>query len=216
MFIAELRLAHPDLVLAHTIGTVPGMEIELEYQTITDAETYHLFFRVAGESFDDFEAAVAEDPTVSDSTPILDGGTFRVYRMRLEATDHLVLPKAAEFGMRVLQARAGDGGWIGRLQVPETAALREFRAYCERKGIEFTVKRIYQSGVEGDASAFGLTPAQRETLLTAHRVGYFNEPRDASLQDVADRLGISSSSASGRLRRAIAALVENTLLEDVD
>lgn len=212
MFIAELHLRHPALALSQTIETIPEMEIELEYQTISDTDTYYLFFRVTGSDFAAFEAAVAEDPTVSDARLILDGETFRVYRIRLRAAEHLVLPKAAEFGIRVLQAQAGDGGWVGKVQVSDAQQLHEFRDYCERKDIRFTVRRIYRTD-DDDGNPFGLTAAQREILITAHRAGYFNEPRDASLQEIADQLGVSSSSASGRLRRAIDALIDNTLLE---
>lgn len=210
MFIAEIHLAHPSLALTHTIESGPDVEIELEYQTITDPDTYHLFFKVSGDDYAPFEAALADDPTVSEVVVLLDASTFRVYRMRLESVDQLVLPQAGTYGLRVLQATAGESGWIGRIQVPEAERLHEFRDYCESKGITFEIRRVYQAE-SGDGDA-GLTAGQREVLLAAHEAGYFEEPRAASLQEVADRLEISSSSASGRLRRAIDALVETTLV----
>lgn len=216
MFIAELHLAHPDLALTHTIETVPEMEIELEYQTITDAGTYYLFFNVADGEFAEFETAVEADPTVTDATLILETVDFRIYRMELVATEHLVLPEAAKLGMRVLHSHSGDSGWISKIEVPDAALLQEFRNRCRQKDIEFTVRQIYQRHDEDDGGGgeYGLTPVQRETLISAHRAGYFSEPRDTSLQEIADQFGVSSSSASGRLRRAMATLVENTLLEE--
>lgn len=221
-FIAEIELNHPDLALTQTIGEHPELDIELDYQIIADPGTYYLFFEVAGDGFEataedfvDFEAAVAADPTVDESTVIIDGGTFRVYRMRLLALERLVLPKAAEMGMRILHARAGSsGGWAATLEVPRAALLRQFREHCTGRDVDFVVNRLYRPDDEEAGGEFELTPAQRETLIAAYRTGYFEEPREASLEVVADSLGISSSAASGRVRRAVAALVANTLLAD--
>lgn len=141
---------------------------------------------------------------------IVDADEFRVYRMRLLPIERLVLPKAAELGMRVLHAEAGDGGWLAKLDVPETERLDRFRSYCTDRDVEFGVKRLYHADDDWDES-YGLSSAQRDTLLAAYRAGYFEEPRDPSLQDVADGLGVSQSAASGRLRRAVSALVAATL-----
>ncbi len=43
----------------------------------------------------------------------------------------------------------------------------------------------------------GLTDSQREALLVAFETGYFEEPRNATLSDVAADLDISQPAASG-------------------
>lgn len=213
MFVAEVDLTHPELALTRTIESGPPAEMELDYQVIADPETYYLFFEVETDAFDEFEAAVAEDPTVAEHAVIVDGGDSRVYRMRLLAIDHLVLPKAAELGMQVLRAVNSRRGWKATLRVPDSGELHEFRSYCVSKDVDFEVLRLYRAE-DGDVDAgSGLTEKQRETLLTAYRAGYFDEPRSASLDDVAESLGVSSSAASGRLRRATRALVAETVAD---
>lgn len=214
MFIAEINLSHSKLVLAPTIRRLSTIDIELERQIIADADTYYLFFNVSGVDFEAFDAAVERDDTVEDSTVIVDGGDWRVYRVRLLEIDRLVLPKAAEIGIRVLYASGGDRGWNATLQVPDTELLQAFREHCTDRGIEFSVNRLYRTDSPGDDGAFGLTDTQRETLLTAYHAGYFEEPRAASLHDVAELLDISSSAASGRLRRSIETLLEHTIVVD--
>ncbi|WP_254762996.1 helix-turn-helix domain-containing protein [Natrinema marinum] len=209
--IAEITLVHPELVLTPTIEAVPEMESELEYQTIAGPGEYYLFFKVTGGQFDRFENALATDPTVSEPTVIIDGGEFRVYRMRLTSTERLVLPKAAELGMRVLHATSGRGGWIATLEIPDVAALRAFRAHCLAKDVAFAVDRLYHPGEDKLGSAYGLTPVQRETLQVAYERGYFSDPRGASIEDLAEVLGVSSSAVSGRLRRGMEALVGSTV-----
>lgn len=213
-FIAEIQLSHPELALTQTIQSLPEMTIELESQIIADRGTYYLFFEVSDGDFAAFDDAVEDDPTVANSTVIIEAETFRVYRMELLAVEHLVLPKAAELGMRILHAQAGGGGWQAKIEASETEAFHQFREYCTDKDVTFIVARLYRTDDEHGGDKFGVTPAQREALVVAYRAGYFNEPRDASLQDVADRLDISQSAASGRLRRAIKALLGTTLVTD--
>lgn len=212
--IAEITLVHPELVLTPTIRAVPEMESELEYQTIAGPGTYYLFFKVTGDAFDRFEDALAADPTVSEPTVIIDGDEFRVYRMRLTSAERLVLPEAAALGLRVLHATSGRGGWIATLEVPALESLQAFRTHCREKEVEFTVDRLYHAdeGGQGAGSAYGLTPIQRETLRVAYERGYFEDPRDASIEDLAEALGVSSSAVSGRLRRGLEALVANTVV----
>jgi predicted DNA binding protein len=45
-------------------------------------------------------------------------------------------------------------------------------------------------------------------------MGYFEEPRDATLGDVAAELDISQPAASGLLRRGIKRLVVSSLMDD--
>lgn len=210
--IAEIRLRHPELVLTETLRAVSGVTTELEHQTITDAGAHYLFFSVEGDDLAGFDAAVADDPTVEESTVTVDADGFRVYRMLLVSTEHLVLPETANLGMRVLYAvGADDGGWYATLEVPELEALQRFREYCADRDVSFSVQRLYRADDER-GSEFGLTPVQRETLVAAYERGYFEAPREMSIDQLGETLDVSSSAISGRLRRGMRNLVENTLL----
>lgn len=57
------------------------------------------------------------------------------------------------------------------------------------------------SVVNTDDSERLLTERQRECLLVAMRMGYFDVPRDCTLEDVAAELGVNKSSVSDTLRR---------------
>jgi predicted DNA binding protein len=209
--IAEITLVHPGLALTPTIRAVPETHVDLEYQTIAGPGAYFLFFKVEGGDFDSFDRSLADDPTISDPVVVIDGDEFRIYRMRLTSAERLVLPEAAELGLHVLRAESGRRGWIATLEVPELELLQRFRSHCLERDVEFTVDRLYHTDDRDRGPAYGLTSVQEETLLAAYEHGYFNDPRDASVEDLADLLGVSSSAVSGRLRRAVAALVGNTL-----
>ncbi len=208
--IAEVVLSHPALVLTETTTAVPTMQVVLESQTIAAGESYYLFFEVSGEEFPAFEAALDDDPTIIEWTVIVDGDTFKVYRMLLASPDQLVLPQAAAVGLRVLHAESRDGGWVVTIQTPDTEALSRFRTVCADHGVTFRLERLY-AGTDESAGAYGLTPVQLETLVTAYELGYFQVPRAVTVEELATELSVSPSAVSGRLRRGLNALVSNTV-----
>lgn len=63
-------------------------------------------------------------------------------------------------------------------------------------------------------TAAGLTDNQREALLFALEAGYFEEPRDVTLGEVATGLGISQPAASGLLRRGVKRLIVSSLIDE--
>ena len=54
-----------------------------------------------------------------------------------------------------------------------------------------------------------LTDKQQAALATAYAMGYFEHPQETDLGSIADELGVSTSAASGRIRRGISALIES-------
>lgn len=210
-FIAELQLQHPELLLTPTIERCPEMAITLEYQLISTGGEYVLLFHVRGEDFDHFEAALDDDPTVTDVSTVIQTSTFRVYRTRLVSAEYLVLATAVEMGLRLLEAVSGDGGWDAVLELPNVDTLHSFRTFCSDRGVGASIRKLYRIEAGSSGEAFGLTPSQRAAITTAYEAGYFNQPRDTALEGVGERLGISSSAAGGRLRRGLRTLIEETL-----
>lgn len=210
-FIAELQLQHPKLLLTPTIQRCPEMAIKLEYQLIAAGGEYVLLFHVRGEDFEAFEAALADDPTVTAVSTVIQTSTFRVYRTQLVSAEYLVLARAVEMGLRLLEAVSGDGGWYAVLELPNVETLHSFRAFCSDHDVSASIQKLYRVEAGPTGEAFGLTPSQREAITTAYEAGYFNQPRDTSLEGVGERLGISSSAAGGRLRRGLRTLIEQTV-----
>ncbi|WP_152423925.1 helix-turn-helix domain-containing protein [Natronorubrum tibetense] len=57
----------------------------------------------------------------------------------------------------------------------------------------------------------GLTERQRATVAAAERVGYYEIPREGTISDIADELGIATSTAGDHLRKAEATLARSYL-----
>lgn len=71
----------------------------------------------------------------------------------------------------------------------------------EDAGVSLTLQRL--GDYEGESKPLDeLTDRQREVIQTAYDLGYFEIPREASTEDVAEELGIDSSTATEHLQRA--------------
>jgi predicted DNA binding protein len=211
--IVDAYIAHPDLALTHTIGTIPRGSIRVVPHSATDPETGLFFFRVEEVDAEAFERALAADPTVEESALAIESDADRVYRLSHTAETELLSPRVAEVGGLMLEARSRDQGWVVRLQLPDRDSLASLWEHCEKRGMTFELERLYRQGEWESEGATGLTAAQREALLRAYREGYFEEPRETSQEEVADLLDISSTAAGGRIRRGMSKLIETTLAD---
>lgn len=211
--IATVTITHPDLALTPTIRSGSAEEIRVLPQSATDPETEKFFFLVEGAD-GGFEARLDEDATVAEWTLVADSSPTRVYRISHPEWTKLISPKTVELGGLVHEAVSTERGWSIRLQLPDRQALVALSEFCDEEGINFELKRMFrQDGwVRGEPT--GLTDAQRDALLAAYENGYFEEPREASLADLAEVLGISPTAVGGRIRRGTAELVEMVLLEE--
>lgn len=100
-------------------------------------------------------------------------------------------------------------GWIQAGWFADRAEFDEFRTFWQRHS-RFRLRRLTRDG-EPEPPGNGLTDQQTEALRTAYELGYFDIPRDTSLEAVATELDISASSVSERLRRAETQLIEETV-----
>jgi predicted DNA binding protein len=89
--------------------------------------------------------------------------------------------------------------------------LSELGEQLEEFGIPFRVERVTQR-VESEQL---LTESQLELVTTAVEEGYYDTPRDCSLTDLAEAVGIAKSTCSETLHRAEETIVKR-FVENVD
>ena len=199
--VAEFRLRSPELILREALATVPEMELELIREVGTDPERPYLFIWASGGDFDAFETAMAADETVRDIERYSELEDAVLYRMRAtDAVGVVIYPVWVEVGAELLESCYADGWWTVQMRFPDREALSTIESWCVDVDIEFDLQRVYTDD-PGNAEPSDLTPPQREVLAVAYEKGYFQVPRDVSVEDIADELGISGQAVSERLRR---------------
>lgn len=122
-----------------------------------------------------------------------------------------LLPALVDSGVTMLSATGNAEEWTLEVRGSRDDVVA-FRTACEAQGVSIHLRSLQSLGPETPTDEYGLTEPQREALVAAHRLGYFDHPRRATLADVAEDLGISRQALSSRLRRAYRSLVENTVV----
>jgi hypothetical protein len=90
-----------------------------------------------------------------------------------------------------------DGEAVWEITAPQDR-LSTLGEQLTEFGIPFTVDRVHQH-VESEQV---LTDSQRELVETAVAEGYYDTPRDCSLTDLAESVGLAKSTCSETLHRA--------------
>ncbi len=171
-----------------------------------------------GGDFEAFEAALADDPTVTPPRQTMNFVSRRLYVLELteEGRQTCIYPLMVDEGGLVREMTATSDGWRLRVALPDRRALTHLHRFCRESGIDFDLRRLYVRADETGVSAYGLSPKQRDLLLQAFEAGYFEVPRKITLSELADEFGVSNQALSERLRRGVRTLIAQTLANTVE
>jgi predicted DNA binding protein len=122
-------------------------------------------------------------------------------------TGATVLTQVAERGATVRTARATGEELRLEVEIPEEADVRRFVEFlrCQYRGVELLSKtsddRSLRSLTElRDGFEQRLTDRQLEVLRVAHLRGFYEWPREATGQEIADSLDVSQPTVNRHLR----------------
>ena len=207
--VVEFTVRAEDFVLAETIERVPEKVLEFERLVPTSEDLLPYLWATEGEIAAFEEAAVADSSveTLCRVATFDDGALYRV--TWTDCADRL-LAWLRERDAVVLQAETKRERWLVKLRVDSPDALGSLQTYCREQDISFEIVRLYEM-TEPKMGQYNVSEKQRELLVLALEMGYFEVPRKTKLEDVAERIGISSKAASERLRRGQTNLLSNTL-----
>ncbi|ARS91206.1 helix-turn-helix domain-containing protein [Natrarchaeobaculum aegyptiacum] len=214
MISTRIYVEHPDLALTETIRSLSDAEISVVSEVGTDPNRSVYFFRIEAPEFDTVDAALEADHTVADFSVVLEMASQRTYRIEYSEDAKLITPTITDRGGLTLETTSYLNGWMLQLQLEGHEDLYELDERAREDGVHLEVLELTQNGTLDDQLDFGLTPSQTETLTAAYRHGYFDEPRESSVEELAELFDLSTTAVSGRLRRGSANLIEEFLLDD--
>ncbi|WP_312912455.1 helix-turn-helix domain-containing protein [Natronosalvus caseinilyticus] len=195
------------------LGTVfenlPGVTVELE--RLIPHETLIIpYFWIRGAEAEDIEAAFEAHAGIVSVDLVDSVDSEFLMRAEWEESYFGILSALAKTNVAVLSGIGTSDGWRFEVRGESRDAISEFRTSCQEHEIPIEITAVHALlPVQGDG--YELTDTQREALVLAYERGYFDSPREASLEDVADELGITQQSLSSRLRRGHRRLIGGTL-----
>lgn len=208
----HLRVHHtPDTLhpMHRFVCESPAVDREVLLEGKNEGDVRTLLLYVEGER-EPYERVLADLPRVEeyDVTPGVDDGFF-VYLRARNADDERDLLAAFE------QETVVVAGPV----VFHPDATMEFTVVGHADDLQAVVDDL-PDAMDVDVTRVGefagwhergLTDRQREAMQAAWRVGYYEVPRGAGVEAVADEMDCAVSTASDLLRRAEATLVANAL-----
>lgn len=186
----------------------PGTNIEFE-RTATVLGRCTPSFRITGPGTDSVIAALRDSPFVSEKSVFSENQAGSVYRFTWSDTRPELIEQIRETDGSFLSAIAEGDTWTFELRFPNQTAATHFYTYYTDSDHPITVQKTRQDEPVNPTLGDSLTAEQRDALDRAVDSGYFQVPRQTTLVQLADEMGISDSAVSQRLRRGL----QNILLD---
>ena len=212
--VAEFTIPADEFPLGRVFEEFPEVTVELE-RVVPTGDAAVPYFWVHGSddaSAEEIDAAFRQPPQVSavQSVDELDGSFLK--RVTWTSEYEGVLRSIVETGVVLVSGVGTEENWTFEVRSEGRDEIAAFRADCRERGVPVEVSSLHAlASVQGDRQ-YDLTDTQREALVLAFRSGYFDSPRGAKLEGIAEELGISRQSLASRLRRGHCRLIENVLV----
>ena len=213
---AVVRIEHPDIVLTQTVTHDTCATVTSVLEAGTDPTSGKFFYRVESPDFSQFEAGLRNDHTIGTFERVIETSDGKaIYSFEYTEQAKVISPIVSAANGVILDMQNDGSAWILTIWLADRQELSSLWDYAESNDIVIELVRVNEYA-RLDNSDAGLTDSQREALLVALDQGYFDDPRNATLSDVAGVLEISQPAASGLVRRGTKRLIIATLLDDSD
>ncbi|GAB3317504.1 DNA-binding protein [Haloplanus rallus] len=213
---AVVRVEHPDIVLTETVTHDRSSKVTSVSEAGTDPTSGRFFYHIESSDFCRFEDGLRHDSTIGEFERVIETRDDEAIYSFEYTDDAKVLSPVISAANGVILDMENDGrAWVLTVWMPDRSDLVPLWEYAQQHDVDIDLLRVNEYASLGTTDA-GLTDSQREALLVALETGYFEEPRDVTLGEVAADLDISQPAASGLLRRGIKRLVISSLVDDGD
>ncbi|GAB3674293.1 helix-turn-helix domain-containing protein [Halopiger thermotolerans] len=212
--IAELSVPTDEFALAETFRQLPDMEVRVESVVAEGPGRTTPLVWFSNVDPDELDETLRADSTVVEHQQLLedtdDGEWF--YRLKYSEDVSSICRAIYAHDGTVLGAQVADNQWTLRVLFPHREGLSDAVSDIEELGVRVDVKRMVEAGGDEDLeTTAALTEPQKEAIAEAYRQGYYDVPREISLEELANELDISHQALSERLRRANRVLASEQL-----
>ena len=203
-----VEFSHRSELLHETVQTITDLELQVRDLAMGPETPLRFTCSVSGCAADRFARVAGDDPSVAEVKQLDCRKLRRLYWIKAVSgtVDQHAYESAIDSGAVYLQSRRAEDRWVTSMNFPDQHSFQEFQRRIDEAGmtIEPTLVRAGQYRLSGGAT--NLTEKQEAVLTAAIECGYFQIPREGSLDQIAADLGISRQAASERLRRAMGSL----------
>jgi predicted DNA binding protein len=188
------------------LGTVfeqlPGVTVRLE-RIVPSSDVVIPCVWVRGSSSEDVVGAFSEHPGVRDMELV--DSVEEEYLLRAESTHEYggILGTLAETDVPLIEATGTDEQWTFEIRGDDRGDVAAFQQRCREQDIPVTLTTLHALTTVETATEAVITDPQEEILVLAYERGYFESPRQITMTELGEELGISQQAVASRLRRGL-------------
>ena len=196
------------------LGTVfeqlPGVNVELE-QLIPSGDLVVPYFWVRGTVADNVAEAFAAHPGVERVRSVDSVDDEHLLRVEWMMEHDDVLTVLVEMDIALVRATGTHREWQFEIRGDDRSQIATFYSQCRRLDIPVSLAEIHALTPIETETERALTDSQQEALVLAYDRGYFEFPRDVTMEELGDELGISQQAFASRLWRGVHNVLGSTI-----
>ena len=171
------------------------------------------YFWVRGTVADDVEAAFTDHAGIKDVYLVDSVADEYLFRAEWRKEHAGILSVLAETGIPLIKAVGTNQQWTFDVRGDDRSDIAAFQQRCRELDVPLTLTALHAlTPLETETEA-ALTEPQQEALVLAYQCGYFESPREVTMEEIGDELGISQQAVGSRLRRGIKRILGSTISE---
>jgi len=171
------------------------------------------FLSVTASNSKRLDEAIRADDSTETVITLSQSGNQHLYRVSWQPRVRTILAVFLQSAGSLLCGWGAADQWTLRFLFPEQESISVICENWREHGIDPSIQRVV--GVAGEVGfpEMELSQCQHDTLLRAYEMDYYEVPRGATLECVAEDLQVSHQALSERLRRGHRNLIEKTLCQ---
>lgn len=210
--IAEFTVDADGFPLGEIFSELPDAEVELERVVPTNTALVPYFW-VRGVRSEKLVETFGDRPEVKRLELVDEVENEYLLRVEWDPEAEGILRAILETTVTLLSAVGTTNEWRFELRGETAASISDFQAKCRAYAVPVELVSLNNLSPMRSGAEFNLTEAQREALVLAYQHGFYQSPRNVTLDELAAELGITGQSLGSRLRRGTHRLIESTLVE---
>lgn len=211
--IAAFTIPTESFPLGNVFTDHPGVTVELERVIPTNKAIIPYFWvRDIGEAEEkEIETALRNHPDVQSLNAVDEVNGEYLMRVEWNPSYEGVLKGIAETEVILLSGVGTAEEWRFEVRADGQEPIAAFQRYCREHDHPMELIALYALSEMETGTQYDLTEDQREALQLAYEQGYYQTPRQTTLDEMAGELGITGQSFGSRLRRGIHRLIGSTV-----
>ena len=208
---ASFTIDQPEFPLHAVFEELPDATIELD-RVVPTSDTVIPYFWIYAENVAELTTDLSSDEGVDNVKVIDELSEQMLVRIDWNLDHESVLTAIVNTDVTLLSG-IGDGEkWTFEVRSGTQQHISEFQSYCHNNDVPIQLTQLHALSALRSDREYDLTDGQRTALVLAYSRGYFDSPRNATQDDIADELEISRQAVSSRLQRGLRRLVASTLI----